>query len=49
MRTDFDDDPDNQPSEPPYYVYGLVFLVGLAIAIAIGWFLHLERLGADGP
>jgi hypothetical protein len=48
MRTDFDD-PEHDPGDPPYYLYGLVFVVCLAIAIAIGWLLHLERLGANVP
>ena len=49
MRTDFEDDPGNGRHELPSYLYGLVFLVGLAIAIAIGWFLHLDSLGANVP
>jgi hypothetical protein len=49
MRTDFEDDPNNGRKELPYYLYGLVFIVGLAIAIALGWFLHLENLGANVP
>ncbi|CAN7468517.1 hypothetical protein LJR231_003156 [Phyllobacterium sp. LjRoot231] len=38
MRTDFEDDPEDRRHELPYYLYGLVFFVGLAISIAIGWF-----------
>jgi len=49
MRTDFDDDPEDGRNNLPYYLYGLVFLVGLAMAIAIGWFLHLENWGANVP
>ncbi|MDR6636338.1 hypothetical protein J2X72_005154 [Phyllobacterium sp. 1468] len=45
----FDDDPEDGRKELPYYLYGLVFCVGLAIAIAIGGFLYLERLGANVP
>ena len=45
MRTDIDDDPEDGRKELPYYLYGLVFCVGLAIAIAIGWVLHLENSG----
>lgn len=49
MRTNFDDDPEHDPRDLPYYLYGLVFFAALAIAIAIGWFLHLERLAANVP
>jgi hypothetical protein len=37
MRIDFEDDPKNGRDDLPYYLYALVFVVGLAIAIAIGW------------
>ena len=47
MQIDFDDGPEDGRKELPYYLYGLVFCVGLAIAIALGWFLHLENLGAN--
>ena len=49
MRTDLDDDPKDWRNYRPYYFYGLVFVIGLAIAIAIGWFLYLENLGASVP
>ncbi|PSH57982.1 hypothetical protein CU100_09930 [Phyllobacterium endophyticum] len=50
MRTHFEDDPENGRSDPPYFLYGSVFLAALAIAIAIGWFLlHLERVAAYVP
>ncbi|MBB3149353.1 hypothetical protein FHS21_005806 [Phyllobacterium trifolii] len=49
MRTNFEDDPEDGRKEMPYYLYGLVFLVGLAIAIAIGWVLHLETSGVSAP
>ena len=49
MRTDLDDDPEHGPRDLPYYLYGLVFFVGLAIAIAIGWLLHLVNLGSTVP
>lgn len=48
MRID-DDDPEDGPPERPYYLYGLVFIVGLGISVAVGWFLHLETLGANFP
>jgi hypothetical protein len=47
MRTDFEDDPENGRKEMPYYLYGLVFVVCLAIAVAIGWLLYLQRLGVE--
>jgi hypothetical protein len=49
MRMDFDDDPEDGRDELPYYLYGLVFFVGLALAIAIGWLLRLENWGATVP
>jgi hypothetical protein len=49
MRTDLDDDPEDRRNDRPYFLYGLVFFAALAIAIAIGWFLHLERLAANVP
>ncbi len=49
MRTNFEDDPEDGRNNMPYYLYGLVFCVGLAIAVAIGWVLHLENTGATVP
>ncbi|MBB3147266.1 hypothetical protein FHS21_003682 [Phyllobacterium trifolii] len=49
MPINFKDDPNDGRNELPYYLYGLVFCVGLAIAIAIGWFLQLQSLGANVP
>lgn len=49
MRTDIDDEPEVGRNDRPYFLYGLVIYVGLAIAIAVGWFLHLENLGANVP
>jgi hypothetical protein len=42
---DFDDDPEHGPRDRPYFLCGLVFFAALAIA----WFLHLERVGANVP
>jgi hypothetical protein len=49
VRTNFENNPESGRSDPPYFLYGLVFFAALAIAIAIGWFLHLERIGANVP
>jgi len=48
-RTDLDHDPEDRRNDRPYFLYGLVFFVGLAIAIAIGWFYHLENLEPTFP
>jgi hypothetical protein len=49
MRIDFDDDPEHGSRDLPYCLYGLVFIVALAIAVAIGWFLYVDDLGAYVP
>jgi len=49
MRTDFDDDPGGRPNNRPFYIYGVVFIIGLGISVGIGWFFHLERLGNSAP
>ncbi len=49
MRRDFDDGPEHGSGDLPYYLYGLVFIVALAIALAIGWFLYVDDLGAYVP
>ncbi|MBB3149597.1 hypothetical protein FHS21_006051 [Phyllobacterium trifolii] len=49
MPINFEDDPNDGRNDLPYYLYGLVFCVGLAIAIAAGWVLHLENSGANVP
>ncbi|UXN58169.1 hypothetical protein [Phyllobacterium zundukense] len=49
MRIHFEDDPEKGRNGLPYFLYGLAFFAALAIAIAIGWFLHLERLAANVP
>ncbi len=49
MPINLEDDPKDGRHELPYYLYGLVFLVGLATAIAIGWVLHLENSGTNVP
>jgi hypothetical protein len=49
MPIDLEDDPKDGRDNRPYFLYGLVFFAALAIAIAIGWFLHLERVGANVP
>ena len=45
----FDADPEDGRKEMPYYLYGLVFCVGLAIAVALGWFFYLKNTGATVP
>lgn len=44
MRTNLDDDPKHLEPEPPYHFYGLVFIIGLAVIIGIGWLLNTQSL-----
>jgi hypothetical protein len=37
MPIDFENDPKNGRDDLPYYLYALVFVVGLAIVMGIGW------------
>jgi hypothetical protein len=43
MGTSFDNGPDHERDNPPYSLYGLIFCIGVALAIAGGWLVHLER------
>jgi hypothetical protein len=43
MRTDFDDDPEDERNDPPYHLYGLLFCIALALAGVTGWLVFLER------
>jgi hypothetical protein len=37
MRNSNDNREDN---DWPYHVYGTVFLIGVALAVGVGWLLH---------
>jgi hypothetical protein len=43
MQTYFDEDPDDKRDTPPYSLYGVIFCMGVALAIAGSWLVHLER------
>jgi hypothetical protein len=38
MQIDFDDDPDGRPSSFAFYVAGIIFIAGLVLSGAIGWY-----------
>ncbi|RCW83815.1 hypothetical protein C7476_105311 [Phyllobacterium bourgognense] len=43
MRVPFDDDPNDERDTPPSSHYGLIFCMGIALAIVGSWLIHLER------
>jgi len=45
MRIDFGDDPEDGRDELPYYLYGLVFIVGLAVLGIDPIKMHIEEEG----